>query len=382
MISHAPLRILHVFRTPTGGLFRHVLDVARGQIERGHAVGLVCDSLTGGDRAAAALEALRPALALGLTRLPMDRAPTPRDLMACASVARLARRLSPDVVHGHGSKGGLYARLPAFVGGLATAVRVYTPHGGSFHYAPGTLAYRLYMGTEALLERRTDLLLFESAYVQERFRAALGEPRCLARVVRNGLSASEFAPVETRPDAVDVLYIGELRALKGVDTLIEALVLLRGKGRSMRALFVGAGPDEAALKAGVAARGLGEAVTFHAPMPIREALRRARVMVVPSRAESLPYVVLEAAAAGQPLVATHVGGIPEIFGPYADRLIAPDKPERLAAALLAECDGGDEARQARAAALRAFVGEHFSLPAMVDAVIAGYRDALSRQVCR
>ncbi len=63
-------------------------------------------------------------------------------------------------------------------------------------------------------------------------------------------------------------------------------------------------------------------MTFEPPGPIRRALSRARIMVIPSRAESLPYVILEAAAAAQPLVSTDVGGIPEIYGPrHAERLI-------------------------------------------------------------
>ena len=63
-----PLRVLHVLRAPLGGLFRHVVDLAREQAARGHAVGLVADSLTGGDRANDELSALAPKLKLGVTR--------------------------------------------------------------------------------------------------------------------------------------------------------------------------------------------------------------------------------------------------------------------------------------------------------------------------
>ncbi len=61
-----------------------------------------------------------------------------------------------------------------------------------------------------------------------------------------------------------------------------------------------------------------------APMPARQAFALGRIMVVPSRAESFPYIVLEAAAAGKPLIATRVGGIPDMFGPLAERLVPPD----------------------------------------------------------
>ena len=99
-------------------------------------------------------------------------------------------------------------------------------------------------------------------------------------------------------------------------------------------------------------------------------------MVVPSRAESLPYVVLEATAAAMPLVATAVGGIPEIFGPQAGRLVPPDAPEALAAALRRRLDVSKAEADAEDAALRTFVRERFSLPQMVASVLDAYRAAL------
>ena len=76
--AHQPdgkLRILHVFRAPVGGLFRYVLDTARGQAERGHDVGIVCDSTTGGERAEAMLAGIEPVLTLGVNRFPIGRIP-------------------------------------------------------------------------------------------------------------------------------------------------------------------------------------------------------------------------------------------------------------------------------------------------------------------
>src|SRR5271156_4452190 len=67
------LKILHILRAPFGGLFRHVLDVTNGQIERGHRVGLIVDSMTGGTRAENVLDELAPRLALGVMRLPIRR---------------------------------------------------------------------------------------------------------------------------------------------------------------------------------------------------------------------------------------------------------------------------------------------------------------------
>src|SRR4029078_6954729 len=67
------LKIVHVTRTPVGGIIRHILDVAAGQAARGHEVGIVCDSSTGGARAEAALAAIAPQMKLGVARFPMTR---------------------------------------------------------------------------------------------------------------------------------------------------------------------------------------------------------------------------------------------------------------------------------------------------------------------
>jgi glycosyltransferase involved in cell wall biosynthesis len=104
--------------------------------------------------------------------------------------------------------------------------------------------------------------------------------------------------------------------------------------------------------------------------------------VVPSRAESLPYVVLEAAAAGVPMVATNVGGIPEIFGPYADRLGPSDDPSDLARRIVAILGAPPADRTARAGELARFVKEKFSLDTMIDAVVGHYRDAIHARESR
>jgi glycosyltransferase involved in cell wall biosynthesis len=369
-------RILHVFRAPVGGLFRHVLDVARLQIAAGHQVGIFCDASTGGERAAAVLADLAPNLALGLTRVPMRRNPHPLDLAALARLHRLIGRAAPTVLHGHGSKGGLYARLVPGARGVPDAIRAYTPHGGSFNYKPGTPLHRVYMGAEAALTRRTDVFLFESAYIAGRYRTYVGETDRLVRIVHNGIDQAEFAPIPPAPNPFDLVYIGELREAKGVPVVFDALARIRhGLGRRLSLLVVGSGPDEAALKRRVADLGLGDAVRFEPPQPIRAALCRGTVMVVPSFAESLPYVVLEAAAAAQPLVSTNVGGIPEIFGPAEGALVPPRNVEALADALLRKLDQPDAERRGEAAGLSAFIRSRFSMQRMADGVLAGYRAA-------
>jgi glycosyltransferase involved in cell wall biosynthesis len=365
------LKILHVLRAPVGGLFRHVIDLARGQAARGHRVGLIADSSLGGAQAETTLTALEPMLALGLSRVPMSRQLGPRDITATRHVSQRALHVAADVIHGHGAKGGAHARLAR-----GSGIRVYTPHGGSLHYRWETPIGFLYLSLERFLTRRTDLFLFESAFGRDAFQAKIGEPKALVRVVHNGVSAGEFEPVKTGPQATDLLFVGELRLLKGVDVLVDAMALLARAGTNASLTIVGEGPDRASFEAAVKSQGLTNSVLFVGAKPARTAFMLGRRLVVPSRAESLPYIVLEAAAAGVPLLVTKVGGIPEIFGPDADVLLPPADPSALARTIGAALKDRT-AGHAAALALQARVRTAFSVEAMTDGVLAAYRAALT-----
>ncbi|QGM99787.1 glycosyltransferase family 4 protein [Methylocystis parvus] len=352
------------------------MDLTREQIARGHKVGIIADSLAGGEMAEAQFAALTPHLALGLERLPIHRLPHPSDFSALISVSRRIAALRPDVVHGHGSKGGVYARMTGLFAGRRGPVRIYTPHGGSLNYEPGSLSHRVFMMMEALLAARTDALLFESAYIAGRFEAFVGKPKGLARIIPNGISEGEFAPVAPRPDAADLLYVGEFRDAKGIDTLIDAVSLLKQRGVSPSVQLIGDGADRDQLEARAALAGVAAQMNFGTPLRARDAFALGKAMIVPSRFESLPYIVLEAASAQIPLVATNVGGMAEIFGPYADRLIEPDDPVILADALERLLAEPQEKRAHDAQTLADHVASRFSVSKMAGDVIDGYRAAL------
>lgn len=371
-----PLKIIHVFRAPVGGLFRHVVDLVRGQIARGHRVGIVADSITGNARADEIFAELGPRLALGLTRIPMRRQLDPLDAPAVLHVTQRIRQTGADVIHGHGAKGGAYARL-AMPG--RRVVRGYTPHGGSLLLHNDNWSGRMYLTLERILLARRALYLFESAYSGQIFREKIGKPNGIVRVIHNGVSKAEFEPVDCAGDATDLVFIGEFRPVKGIDILIDAIASLHAAGRPVTATLVGSGPDEAALKAQVRRRSLAHAIRFMPAMPARVALTLGRVMVIPSRAESLPYVVLETAAAAKPLITTNVGGIPEIYGPLSHGLVRPGDVAALADAIARTLDSPSEAAQL-AAQLRERVAASFSVDAMVDGVVSAYREAMAQDI--
>ena len=341
------LRIVHCFRSPVGGIFRHVRDLTEAQVAAGHAVGIVCDSTTGGDYEERLFEAMKDSLALGIHRTPMQRHVGPGDLASAWRTYRIIQELRPDVLHGHGAKGGAYARL---FGSLlrvsrSRVARLYSPHGGSLHYDETTTTGKLFFGLERFMARFTDCLLFVSDYERKTYRRKVGEPPIPNRLVYNGLRAAEFEPVATAADAADFLYIGMMRDLKGPDIFIDALALAGSElERPLSAVMVGDGDDLPRYHVRVERLGLKNRVRFLPPMPARQAFALAELVVVPSRAEAMPYIVLEALAAGMPMIATAVGGIPEIFGEGSPALIRPD-PVELAGRMKTTLDERDAYRE-------------------------------------
>jgi glycosyltransferase involved in cell wall biosynthesis len=299
------------------------------------------------------------------------------DLLAIRHVSLRVKAVAANIIHGHGAKGGAYARLGFTPSPTAPkTIRVYTPHGGSLHFGWGSPTGLVYLNAERALMSRTDLFLFESAYGRDAFKAKIGEPQGLVRVVHNGVTDDEFQPIVVSQSATDLLFVGELRALKGVDVLIAAIKQLAQEGRNVTATIVGDGPDRARFEREVAKQDLGAQVHFVGVKPARQAFTLGRLLIVPSRAESLPYIVLEAAAAGLPMIATQVGGIPEIFGPDAGALVAPSDPAALARAIgQAMQDRGT--RHSATLRLKARLRALFSADAMTDAILAAYREALT-----
>lgn len=368
-----PLRILHAVRAPVGGIFRHILDLANGQIDRGHHVGILADSLTGGERAEKTFADLAPRLKLGVHRMAIRREPSPDDFLVWLRIMHLIRKLRPDVMHGHGAKAGVYVRARRR---SDDAIRIYTPHGGSLHYPLGTFKGEFYARLERTQMNSTDLFLFESAFARDTYQRIVGKPKGVVRCVFNGVTPEEFEPLTMADDATDLAYVGEFRHIKGADLLVDAVARLHAAGKKVTLTLGGDGEETATLKAQVEKLGLASSIRFIGHVKARYGFSKGRLLVVPSRGDSMPYVVIEAGASGIPMIAARVGGIPEIFGADSPALFAPSNPDAMADAISAALDNPQATAQ-RATALRERISAHFSQQAMVEGVLAGYRDAFA-----
>ncbi|OAP40497.1 glycosyl transferase [Sinorhizobium glycinis] len=375
MSNQRPLRILHCFRSPIGGIFRHVRDLAEAHAEAGHQVGILCDSTTGGSYEDALFDEIRPLLALGVVRTPIHRTIGPSDLRALWRSYNEIRSLQPDVLHGHGAKGGALARIigSALRVNKYRVARLYSPHGGSLHYDRRSVAGSAIFRMERLQERLTDALVFVCDFERQTYFAKVGRPAGRNELIYNGIGDTEFAPVAAGRDAADFLYIGMMRDLKGPDVFIEGVAKAEDlAGRPLSALMVGDGPQQSRYEDMITRMGLGNRVRMLPAMKARDAFALARTVVIPSRAESMPYILLEALAAGKPVIASRVGGMPEVLGADSGALVEPTDARALAEVMAAAAVDQDWAARTMPDAER--FKSRFSAAVMTRRVMQLYRE--------
>ncbi|TCU17279.1 glycosyltransferase family 4 protein [Rhizobium sullae] len=333
MAEQRPLRILHCFRSPVGGIFRHVRDLVEEHSKAGHEVGILCDSSTGGEHEDRLFDDIRPYLSLGLTRIPIRRSVAISDIGVIWDTYNKIKSLRPDVLHGHGAKGGVLARLvgSALRVNRYRVARLYTAHGGSLHYSRSSLTGQFILRMERLQEYFTDALVFICEYERDTYAKKVGRPKPMTRLIYNGIGERDFQIIPTRSDAVHFIYVGMLRDLKGPDLFVDAFAKTeRLIGRPLSALMIGDGPDREKYRDMMVERGLGKRIGMLPPMRVQEAFGMSQNLVVPSRAEAMPYIILEGLGAGKTVIASRVGGIPEVLGGNSPALVAPDNADDLA----------------------------------------------------
>jgi glycosyltransferase involved in cell wall biosynthesis len=345
----AERRVLLVLAGSTGGIGGHVRSLADGLRARGLAV-----TVAG------------PPATLALFGLPGSVALEVGDRPSPGRSARLVRRLRDlaahaDVVHAHGLKAGALAAL---------AVRgrplVVTWHNALLATGPSALPGRV---LERLVARRADVSLAVSADLVAHLRRLGADDVRAAQVAAPPLPAPSGRAVLDTGGRPLVLAVGRLHSQKGLDVLLAAVPAL---GPVLVAV-AGDGPERPALEAaaaGLPVRLLGRV----GPQDLADLLAAAAVVVLPSRWEGRPLAVMEALRAGRPLVATAVGGVPDLVGDGA-LLVPPGEPAALAVAVRRLIDQPDEAA-ALAARGRAVAAGWPDEASAVEQVAAVYEELL------
>jgi len=296
-----------------------------------------------------------------------------RDLLGLVELIRLFRRLRPALVHANSSKAGILGRLAAAATGVPA--RLFTVHGWAFK-ADNGLAARAYLWADRLMSPLTTTTI---CVADSELRAGLKARTCRSGrtvVIHNGVELTVPPRAHAAAKPVTLLSVGRLRAPKDFLTLVRAVARL--EPGSFRLCIAGDGPNRQAVAEEVRRLGLDGAVALlGARRDIDTLLGAADLFVLSSTSEGFPMSVLEAMAAGLPVVASAVGGVPEVVDASTGALVPPHDPAALASAL-APLVADPALRQRLGAAARRRVERDFSIEAFRQAHLDVYRAALAQ----
>lgn len=302
------------------------------------------------------------------------------DLLSLVELYRLFRRERPVVVHANSSKAGILGRLAAVA--ARVPVRLFTVHGWAFKAHAG-IAAKAYLWADRLMSPLTTMTI---CVAESERRAGLRARTCRAGrtvVIHNGV---DLAQLRRLPGAagmpVTLLSVGRLRPPKDFTTLVRAVAALDPGSARLR--IAGDGPDRTALATEVARLDLGGVVELLGQRgDVDELLAGADVFVLSSDSEGLPMSVLEAMAAGLPVVASAVGGVPELVRDGETGALVPPRDSAALAGAIRRLVVDPALRDRLGEAGRRRVEREFSLDRCRREHLEIYRDALRRKrTCR
>src|SRR5436190_7556052 len=362
----APLsRLLLAAQPLDGGVARHLVTLVEALPPGGFQVDVACPRSS---QAWAALEG-RPEVTLHAIQA--HRHPEPGDLRSWVTLEGLVGRA--DVVHVHSSKAGFLGRLAAFTRGKRSSC-AFTPHGWSFWAADGAEA-ALYRRLERLAAHWCNAIVTLSRdELSAGIEAGIGRPEQY-HVIPNGVPLERFA-LPRAPVRGRILMVGRLAPPKRPDLALRALVGVRERVPEAHLRLVGDGPLRAESEQLAAELGLGDAVSFLGYRDdVPQLLAEAECALLASDYEGGPLAVVEALAAGVPVVATDAGGVGELVG-SAGAVTGPDASALAAALTDVLVDPGRAA--SLGAAGRREAESRLSLEHMVGRLVALYGELMPR----
>jgi glycosyltransferase involved in cell wall biosynthesis len=388
-----PVKILRVIaRLNMGGPALHVAYLTAGLRERGYDTTLVAGSLARGEDSMAFVADDLDVEVIQIDELGREISPL-RDLAATIRLARLIRRERPQILHTHTAKAGTVGRVAALLAGSRRPpIVVHTFHGHVLRGYFGPVRSLFFRLLERWLAARTTALIAVSPQVRDDLVGLGVAPRERFAVVRLGIELDErVAPgqdgrAESRrylgipEDRFAVGWIGRMTGVKRTDDVLVAFKTLRESGVDACLCLVGDGPDREQLERRAHELGVMRDTLFLGYQEQVASFYAAfDALVLPSGNEGTPVSAIEALAAGRPVVATRVGGVPDVVRDGEDGfLVEAGATEDLADRL---------ARLARDPELRERMGEHgrahvlprYAVDRLVDDVDRLYRSLLSAE---
>ncbi|MHB8095867.1 MAG: glycosyltransferase family 4 protein [Candidatus Aminicenantales bacterium] len=311
-------------------------------------------------------------------------------LRAVAAIAAVLKENRIDVLHTHGGIAGLYGRWAATKAG--TPAVVHTIHGIHYLHYRNPLARRAFIVLERRLSRITDAVIFVSEADLEQGRRLKLAPPEKTHLIRNGVDpaipavASDLGKKREELGALGkplVVAVSRLHRQKGVAYLLKAVPFISRELPAAKVAIAGGGPLQEAMAAEIRRLGIGDAALLLGERAdAREILAAADVFVLPSLWEGLPYVLVEAAALGMPIVATDIEGVREVIRSGATGILVPAKnPAALAAAVILLLGDRDLAHKLGENARREIPGR-FSVGRMIAETGSLYEEVLRKKIPR
>ena len=385
------IKILRVIaRLNMGGPALHVAYLTAGLRERGYDTTLVAGSLARGEDSMAFVADARDVQIVRIDELGREISPL-RDFVATLRLARLIRRERPDILHTHTAKAGTVGRVAAlFAGRHRPPIIVHTFHGHVLRGYFGVLRSRLFLLLERWLAKRTTALIAVSPQVRDDLVALGVAPAGRFAVIRLGIELAERVDgqrdgrAESRrylgiaPDRFAVGWIGRMTAVKRTDDVLVAFKRLREDGVDAVLCMVGDGPDRPGLEQRAQELGVVRDTLFLGYQEdVAPYYAAFDALVLPSSNEGTPVSAIEALAAGRPVVATRVGGVPDVVQEGEDGfLVEPGATDDLAARL-AELARDPKLRERMGRAGRERVLPRYAVERLVDDIDRLYRALLS-----
>ena len=378
-----------IARLNVGGPALHVSYLARGLQERGYETTLVAGDVGRGEESMAFVAEREGVEVVRLAGLSRELSPL-RDVVAAVHLARLIRKVRPDVLHTHTAKAGAVGRAAAILAGRRRPrVVVHTFHGHVLRGYFGTAGSLAFRAIETALARVTDQLVAVSPQVRDELvRLGVAPARKFA-VIRLGIELEPRVTCDEEPAAIRarigvsadrfvVGWFGRMTAVKRTEDLLDALAALRERGVDALLLLVGDGADRERLERLAHGRGLAKSVLF---LGYQDDVARwyaaCDAIVLSSANEGTPVTLIEALAAGRPVVATRVGGVEDVVDDgVTGHLVRPGDTHAIAErlALLA---ADPELRRRMGETGRAQMLQRYAVSRLVDDVDRLYRALLA-----
>lgn len=387
--SGQPIRVLRVIaRLNMGGPAIHVANLSSGLATRGYHTTLVAGSLARGEDSMAFLAERLGVSVVSVPQIQREISAL-HDARSVVRLASLIRETRPHILHTHTAKAGAIARAAAILaGGARPAAVLHTFHGHVLkgYFGPGRTAF--FRQVERTLARGSDALVAVSPEVRDELVALGVAPREKFVVVRLGIPLDErlgdaTADLDYRSlygigsDAFVVGWVGRMTGIKDTGAVLEAVHALRDHGVDAVVCMVGDGPNRERLEQHAHDLGIARSCFFVGYQPdVAGFYRLFDAFFLPSVNEGTPVSAIEALAAGTPVVANRVGGVPDVVRDGVDGYLVEPGDVAGAAERLALVASDSELRRTLGEAGRARVRERYAVSRLVDDVDRLYRALL------